>query len=268
MIFYENKSNDIYYWDGSDMTFPPHIHKELELVVVTGGEMSVTIDSKTYLLKQGDISLAFPNTIHSYSTTTHCNYSLLLFNGNMLPLYQNQFSSYRPAQSCIPNSLVPKEVHSLLGSMQQEALLANNTAIIAGYLYLIVGRLLPFLDLQKDRKNDDNNMIERILQYIQSNYLHPIGSASISNELSVSPFALSRIFSNNIGIRLDQYINELRINYANHLLSSTQKKITDIALESGFETLRTFNRVYKSITSTTPRDYRKQQKIEDMHYSI
>jgi len=261
MVFYENKSNDIYYWDGSDMTFPPHIHKELELVIVTGGELYVTIDSKTYLLRQGDMSFAFPNTIHSYSTTTHCDYSLLLFKGSMLPLYQNQFFSYRPVQSCIPNSQVPKDVHSLLSSIRQEALLADNTAIITGYLYLIVGRLLPFLDLQKNKKNDDENMIERILQYIQLNYLYPISSASISNELSVSPFALSRIFSNNIGIRLDQYINELRINYANHLLSSTHKKITDIALDSGFETLRTFNRVYKSITSTTPREYRKQQKI-------
>ncbi len=261
MIFYENKSNDIYYWDGSDMTFPPHIHKELELVTVTSGEMYVTIDSKTYLLRQGDISFVFPNTIHSYSTTAHCDYSLLLFNGNMLPRYQNQFCSFRPAQSCIPNSHVPQEVHSLLSSMRQEASLADNAAIITGYLYLIVGRLLPFLDLRKDGKNDDKNRIERILQYIQLNYLYPISSASISNELNISPFVLSRIFSNNIGIRLDQYINELRINYANHLLSSTHKKITDIALESGFETLRTFNRVYKSITSTTPREYRKQQKI-------
>lgn len=262
MIFYESKSTPLSCWYGSDMSFPPHIHKELELLMVTKGEIELTINYTTQTLRQGDISLALPNTIHGYKTINNSDYFLMIFNGDMLPLHKNLISMYRASKSYIPSSQVPIEVYTSLNNLHQEAPIENNLGIITGYLYLIIGKLLPFLNLEKNQKDISGDLIERVLSYIQANYLDPINLTSISSHLNISPFSLSRIFSHNIGLRLDKYINEMRINYANYLLSSTNKKITEIALECGFETLRTFNRAYKNVTSVTPRDYRKQQVIE------
>jgi AraC-like DNA-binding protein len=183
----------------------------------------------------------------------------MVFNGDMLPLHKNIFSTYKASRNYISSGQVLSEVYTSLNSIYQEFQHDNNIGIITGYLYLIIGRLLPFLNLQKSQKALSGDIIERILSYIQLNYLNPINLTSISSELNISPFYLSRVFTNNIGFRLDQYINELRINYAKHLLASSNKQITEIAFECGFETLRTFNRAYKNITSITPREYRKQQ---------
>jgi AraC-like DNA-binding protein len=259
MIFYESKSNPLYCWYGSDITFPPHLHKELELLMVTKGELELTINSTTQTLHQGDISFTLPNTIHSYKTLGQSDYFIIIFNGDMLPLFKTFFSIYKGSKNYVPGAQVTSEVYTSLRSIHHETLLENNLGIITGYLYIAVSRLLPFLCLQKSPKDEGGTLVERILSYIQSNYLNQINLSSIANELNISPFYLSRVFSNSIGLRLDKYINELRVSYANHLLISSNKQITEISFECGFDTLRTFNRTYKTITSLTPREYRKQQ---------
>ncbi len=259
MIFYESKSSHLNCWYSSDLTFPLHLHKELEILMVTKGEIELTINSTTQILKQGDISISLPNTIHGYKTHKQSDYFIMIFNGDMLPLFKTYFTTFRSSKNYILSDQVPSEVYTCLSSIYQETQLENNIAIITGYLYVAVGRLLPFLNLQKVQKDVGGDLVGRILSYIQSNYLNQINLVSISNELNISPYYLSRVFSNSIGLRLDKYINELRINYANHLLAFTNKQITEIAFECGFETLRTFNRAYKNITSLTPREYRKQR---------
>lgn len=258
MIFYENKSSHLYCWQGSNMTFPPHIHKELEILYLLEGEIELTVNSKQQVLHGGDVSFAFPNTIHGYKTISQSHYYILIFNGDLLPLYKNLFSTCKAAECRIPGPSIPGEVYSSLSSIFSETQSGNNPGITTGYLYIAVARLLELLNLQKVNKEVSVNLVEKVLNYIQQNYLNAINLNSIAAELDISPFYLSRVFSNNIGLRLDTYINELRINYANHLLLTTDRQITEIALESGFETLRTFNRAYRNITFITPREYRKQ----------
>lgn len=257
MIFYENKSKLLTCWKGSNLTFPPHMHKELELLLVTSGEIELTVNSTAHTLTRGDVSLVLPNTIHSYKTINGCDHLVIIFNGELLPLHKNIFSLYKSSTDYISPPSIPQEVYDNLDKIYNETQQENNQGVIAGYLYVAVSRLLPLLELKKHSKETGGDLIELILGYIQSNYLNPLTLSSIAEELGISPFHLSRVFSGNMGLRLDKYINELRINYANHLLWSTNKPITDIAFECGFDTLRTFNRVYKSILSVTPREYRR-----------
>lgn len=260
MIFYENKSNLLYCWQANSLTFPPHIHKEIEIVLVTKGEIELTVNSAQHVLRKGDIAFSFPNAIHGYRTLTESQCSTIIFNSELLPLHKTIFSSYRATQSFIPSTGIPKEVYRCLTKIFKEVDAGNNQGIITGYLYVVVTRLLGLLNLSKIDKEVSGDLIERILGYIQQNYLNAINLNTISAHLNISPFYLSRVFSHNIGLRLDGYINELRVNYANHLLVSTDKPITEIALESGFETLRTFNRAYRSFTALSPREYRRINK--------
>lgn len=262
MIFYENKSSQLYCWLGCDMTFPLHIHKELEIMVVKKGEIEVTINSVTRLLHEGDISFALPNSIHSYKSYSPSEHLMIIFNGDMLPLYKNIFTTCRACQTHIPASLAPEDAVASLDGIYREVHSGNNPGTVTGHLYILVSRLLPLMDLRKIRKDISGELIERLLNHIQLNYLNPISLNSIAAELNISPYRISRLFSNNIGLRLDKYINELRISYANHLLISSDKPITEIAFECGFDTLRTFNRAYKAITAVTPREYRRSANVQ------
>ena len=54
----------------------------------------------------------------------------------------------------------------------------------------------------------------------------------------------------------DRYLNDARLNYACHRLENTSDSITNICLDSGFESQRTFNRVFKERYKISPSDYR------------
>ena len=79
-------------------------------------------------------------------------------------------------------------------------------------------------------------------------------------ELGVSKYVLSRVFSGTFHTNFCQYVNGIRLNYACAYLENTKDSITEISLECGFESQRTFNRAFKKKYRMTPREYRENVK--------
>ena len=78
----------------------------------------------------------------------------------------------------------------------------------------------------------------------------------MAKDLGVSKYVLSRLFSKTFHRNFNQYLNDARLNYACHRLENTSDSITNICLDSGFESQRTFNRVFKERYKISPSDYR------------
>ena len=81
---------------------------------------------------------------------------------------------------------------------------------------------------------------------------------TMAKELCVSKYVLSRIFSSTFHTNFNQYLNEQRLNYAVSMLEYTDWSITDICLESGFQSQRTFNRAFQEKYKKTPREYKNE----------
>jgi len=93
--------------------------------------------------------------------------------------------------------------------------------------------------------------------YISSNFQEALSLDKMSLDLGISKYALSRVFSGTFHRNFNQYLNDVRLNYALHCMETTNDTILDICLESGFESQRTFNRVFKDRFHMTPSEYRK-----------
>ncbi len=52
----------------NNMNFPRHLHQSFEIILVTGGKLTVDVDSGTYTLEEGDALMIFPHQIHSLSS--------------------------------------------------------------------------------------------------------------------------------------------------------------------------------------------------------
>jgi len=102
--------------------------------------------------------------------------------------------------------------------------------------------------------------IDAVLDYIRSRYTDNISRETIAGALNLDPVLLGTDFKAATGKSLKQYINQLRLDHAYGLLLETRDKIIDIAYESGFESLRTFNRVFSHAMGDTPSNYRKLHK--------
>lgn len=103
--------------------------------------------------------------------------------------------------------------------------------------------------------------VEKALKFIQEFYLQSVSRKEASKACFVSAEHLSRIFKHETGYTITEYFQVLRTDHAKKLLLETNKGILDVALESGFESITHFHRVFKKRTSLTPYRYRKENSM-------
>lgn len=99
--------------------------------------------------------------------------------------------------------------------------------------------------------------IKKAVVYIHENYMFDISREGLAALVGLNHDHLGKAFRIYTGKKVQDYINELRVKSAAVMLRETDRKIIDIAFDSGFESLRTFNRAFKSVVKTSPVLYRK-----------
>lgn len=107
---------------------------------------------------------------------------------------------------------------------------------------------------------ESSDIIYQTVSYIAKHFKEPVSLESMAKDLGISKFTLSRVFSGTFHRNFNQYLNEQRLNYVCVHLECTDKSITDIWLDAGFDSQRTFNRVFRERYRMTPREYRSLYK--------
>ncbi len=75
----------------------------------------------------------------------------------------------------------------------------------------------------------------------------------------MSPDHLGRMFKQHTGEKISDYLNKIRVEKASSLLLETDDKIIAVAYDAGFESLRTFNKVFLTIMGVSPSNYRNRE---------
>jgi AraC-like DNA-binding protein len=101
---------------------------------------------------------------------------------------------------------------------------------------------------------------ERILKKIEESYQDEISLREIARASHMSPSSFCRFFRKMTQKSLIEYVNELRIARAHKLLIETDKSVSEIAFEIGFQNLSNFNRRFDLLTQMTPREYREHYR--------
>lgn len=127
---------------------------------------------------------------------------------------------------------------------------------------LIIENIHPYVISQNLRfhisQHSFSAPVEKALAYMQKFYTSPISRRDVSKSCFVSPEYLSRIFKDETGYTISKYLQILRVDYAKQLLSQGHKGILSIALESGFNSITHFHRVFKAQVQTSPFRYSKR----------
>jgi two-component system response regulator YesN len=128
--------------------------------------------------------------------------------------------------------------------------------------------LQSFCDyLRKIYQNHDESrekrkawLIIRIDQYIEQHYHKNLTLTSLAEEMHYSPAYLSRFYKANTGTNLMTYLLNVRIQKARELLLDSNDRISDIALKTGFNSTKYFNRMFKKVIGISPIQFRKENK--------
>ncbi|CAM4491936.1 two-component system response regulator YesN [Paenibacillus endophyticus] len=108
-------------------------------------------------------------------------------------------------------------------------------------------------------KERDQSILARITGYIRLNFRNPaLKIQDIANEVHFSTAYLSYLFKQEMKKNLWDYVTELRIEEAKHLLATTDKKRYEVAYEVGYESPEHFGRMFKRYAGVSPAEYRKE----------
>lgn len=99
--------------------------------------------------------------------------------------------------------------------------------------------------------------LERAVEYIEEHLNENIGLSDVSRETGYSYYHMTRLFSTVLGESVGRYINRRRLYNASEKLIHSDRRITDIAFDSGFESAEAFSRAFKNVFGSSPADYRK-----------
>ncbi len=253
-MFYQSQNsieNDVLKIEsGVDFTFPSHLHNSFEMIFVTDGEMTVTVENKDYSLHKDDALLIFPHQIHSLHTAKKSRHWLCIFS----PQFVRAFSSVYHHKIPVDNRFSSHSCsYELLTGLQ------NNDDILSikGILYLLCSdfnRTATYVN----RAGNSNEILMKIFNFVEKNYQTDASLTALSSQLSYSPVYLSRFFKQWVNISYTEYVIRYRVNEAAYQIQNSQDKLLDIAYTCGFSSLRSFNRCFKDIMRTTPSEYRAQ----------
>lgn len=252
-MFYEFKhigSSDYFVKEyGEDFSFPPHMHLCFELITVLDGEMNVTVDGRESVLHKGDALLIFPNQLHSLESKKS-RHMLCIFSPDLVRAYSSKTERVIPES----NFFVPDGyLIEALDKISEDA----NLIAKKGLLYSICAAF-DEKTVYIPRKSGQKGLLSGIFAFVEQNFTGECSLEEMAAQIGYDYAYLSRSFKKTTGISYVSYLNIYRLNKACYLLDNTDKSILQCALDSGYSSLRTFNRNFKNHFGISPAEYRKK----------
>lgn len=259
-FFYENKGLSVVANYGANLAFGAHLHNNIEMIYMIEGRVKAFADSKECIVCTGDIFIAFPNQIHQYQKIDNENYFISIFPPDLCPEFQHIFKSKLPVSPIIKNAAVNTKLFPLIMNIVQvnEEKTSYYDTLIKGHYMILLSELFQMMEFE-DAHASDANTIKAILHYCSENYARDIKLETISKALHISKYYISRLFSQKLHMSFNEHIGMLRISDACKLLVSQDRSITEIAYSVGFNSTRSFNRLFLKYTGMTPRQYKNRQ---------
>lgn len=242
-----------------------HLHKGFEFIHALNGNTQISVGSKKYVLKKGESLMILPYQIHSLHAQSQSDIFVAVFSGSQVESFARlmqgkeakdaRFQIEKSTLDFISNNLMG--VNSETGDYDVGKVAIPDTLTLKSCIYAICAQF--YKNSSFVQKSTDNKLFFELLNYIENNYASDISLNTLSGELGYDYRYLSRQFNSVFKVNFKTLVNQYRCEKAKQLIMSTNDTISDIALESGFQSVRSFNRVFLAQTGKKPTDIRRQR---------
>ena len=118
-------------------------------------------------------------------------------------------------------------------------------------------RLLANSSFQTETNTYSDERIERLHKYIKENYNRKLMLKDAADLLNMSTISFTRLIKQRTGKSFVDFLNEIRLGYATRMLIDSDKSISEICFECGFNNISNFNRIFKKKQKQTPSLFRE-----------
>lgn len=240
-----------------------HWHTGVELMYFWGGDSKLWINGKDIYIKDEGIALINNNEPHrliEFETAQTMGYTIIISYEYLKVLYKNIDQCYFILDKKHPSYEKLKEHMKELLSVYQSKnenefyyIKMNNEA--NGIIYLLLTDFRVEKGKIKTQRYEER--YRKIISYIEEHYKENIKMEQAAEIFGFSREYFSRSFKKYMNINFKEYLTQRRLVEARRLLTTTDQKISDIALESGFSDIKAFYAAFKKQYGKTPNIFRK-----------
>lgn len=246
-----------------------HSHQYNEIYFLQSGKCNVYIDNETYCLEDGSVLFipAFKEHTFIYPFSQDVKRTVLYISTEQLNWYFNE-----DFKDEINNLFINKHLQlsrksfsnlsNIFEKIQFEKYSLDNMSelLTKAYFFELIIYLIRcqrYTYNINQKTNLSNITIGEIVNFIENNYSRQLTLPEIAAQFGISESSLTKkikIFTN---MTFKEYLTKTRIEEAKSLLISSEKSITEIAYECGYNNSNFFGDVFKKAVGMSPSSYRK-----------
>lgn len=244
-----------------------HDHSAVEILLTLEGSVTYTVDDIVYQVRKGEVLIIPPDMQHALSMGEESSRYLFLFEPEgilsmrdiktLTPYFHRPFHLRDGSEAHVRI----RELLLKLKDVYEKRELMWNTVCYSYLLrvYAILGQ--RYLNGVRNRIPDGGRIVESevitaSMTYINNHYKQDLSLEDVAEFAGFSRYYFSRSFKKQTGYSFKDYLCEKRLQVATDLLIRTDKSMKDVAAESGFGSVATFNRVFREKKGCTPTQFR------------
>ncbi|MBQ7900521.1 MAG: helix-turn-helix transcriptional regulator [Clostridia bacterium] len=261
-----------------------HIHSAIEIIYTTHGTLNVDIDDSKYNVFAGDVVLFRSNAIHHIVAGDESlnRYYVLKIRPEIIhdlacAEMQNAYALSFAVNHMSSKSLWTKEdinknarwikqgfdmlIEQFNSKIDCDDIAAKLGAGLVLYGMLRTGATGSVADYSGG--GEAASAVYRVMSYINRNYSEDITEQHMCTLAGMSYSYFSRSFKAITGKTFKEYVNITRVNRAERLLATTDKTVTEICTECGYNNVAYFIKVFKKYKSMPPMAYKRKERYYD-----
>lgn len=218
-------------------TFGPAVRKYTLIHYVLRGKGTFYARGGVHPVHAGQAFIILPNEVTTYAADMDdpWHYRWIGFNGAL----SDRFSRLDPVVT------LPEILFSRIMDVSHRPAAEY---LLAGELFALYAHLFA-------ENRSSNSHVQRVKNFIRSNYMHPVRVEQIAADMSLDRRYLSRIFKEETGFSVQQYLIKVRQEEAERLLLRGCS-VKEAAHLAGYEDVSNFSKMFKKLRGCPPKEYR------------
>lgn len=235
-------------------------HDNTEFLYCIEGNGVVNCDNMKIPMNVGDTIVINARKLHNVTAENHVKYHCFIFDNvffaeNGLNIQNIKFNE--KISDAHAGHLMEKIAECIKQKDNELHVTAVRLSVLEFLYYVTKNFSVKDTDLSPVTSKSYTAVLDTI-EYINNNFSEKLPLDDLAARVGFSRYHFSRIFKENTGVTIVEHINARRCDSAAFLLRETQKPISEIGVECGFENPSYFAKSFQSTFGILPSEYRKK----------
>jgi len=229
-----------------------HMHATMEIIIVTDGALQMKVGRTDYSVPKGSGIFVPPFVPHSFHSAESNECHVLMFSRELVSYFFELLKSYEPTRHifavsytslCLVGEILPNDRNTTDYICAQALLSPLCRDIFNGCCF-------------EKRESPQKGCLTAAMEYMETHFREDIDLDRVSRAIGYHPSTVSKAFHKETGIKFNLYLQYIRCSNAARTLQSCEMNVAEVAYSSGFGSIRSFNRAFKSVYGVTPSQYK------------